>query len=92
MTDEVSMIQRLRSAQGHLEAVMRMADEGSCCADLLHQLSAVQGALDRVRRELVEAHLRQCLPEALAQDRLDDAVEEVVTVVFGGPPQRRVAE
>jgi DNA-binding FrmR family transcriptional regulator len=92
MTDEVTVLQRLRSAQGHLDAVVRMAEEGSHCLDVVHQLSAVQGALERVRRRLVEEHLRECVPEALATGRLADVIDELVTAVFGGPPRQKVME
>ncbi|MEX2134493.1 MAG: metal-sensing transcriptional repressor, partial [Acidimicrobiia bacterium] len=57
---------RLRSARGHLDGVINMVEDDRYCIDVLHQLSAVQGALDRVRRDILEAHLRGCVPEAVA--------------------------
>jgi CsoR family transcriptional regulator, copper-sensing transcriptional repressor len=45
---------RLRSARGHLDGVIRMVDEDRYCVDLLDQLSAVAGALDRIRRDILE--------------------------------------
>lgn len=92
MSGKTTMTQRLRSAQGHLDAVVRMAEEGSYCIDVVHQLSAVQGALERIRRQLVEEHLRECVPEALEKGRLADLIDEVVTAVFGGPPRQKVTE
>ncbi|HLF42981.1 MAG TPA: metal-sensitive transcriptional regulator [Acidimicrobiia bacterium] len=77
---------RLRTARGHLDGVIRMVDEDRYCIDVLHQLSAVQGALDRVRREVLEAHLRGCVPEAVAEGRIDDIVDELLTAMFGSAP------
>jgi len=77
---------RLRSARGHLDGVIRMVDEDRYCIDVLHQLSAVQGALDRVRRDILEAHLRGCVPEAVAEDRVDDVVDELLAATFGAAP------
>jgi DNA-binding FrmR family transcriptional regulator len=48
---------RLLSAKGHLEGVLRMLeDEGVYCVDVLKQLKAVQGALDRVGEMVLRAH------------------------------------
>jgi DNA-binding FrmR family transcriptional regulator len=80
---------RLRSARGHLDGVIRMVDGDRYCIDVLHQLSAVQGALDRVRRDILEAHLRGCVPETVAEGRLDDAVEELLAAIFGAAPGSR---
>lgn len=61
-----------------------MVEEDRYCIDVLHQLSAVQGALDRLRRDILEAHLRGCVPEAVAGGRVDDVVEELLAAAFGG--------
>lgn len=80
---------RLRSARGHLDGVIRMVEEDRYCIDVLHQLSAVQGALDRVRRDILEAHLRGCVPEAISEGRVDDIVDELLAAAFGSAPRER---
>lgn len=82
---------RLRTARGHLDAVVRMADDDRYCIDILHQLSAVQGALDGVRRDIIEAHLKGCVPEAAAEGRIDDIVGELMAALFGAAPGRKAA-
>lgn len=66
-----------------------MVDEDRYCIDVLHQVSAIQGALDRVRREVLEAHLRGCVPEAVAGGRVDDVVDELLAATFGAAPGNR---
>jgi DNA-binding FrmR family transcriptional regulator len=80
---------KLASARGHLDGVIRMVDEDRYCIDILHQLTAVQGALDRVRRDIVEAHLRGCVPEAISEGRLDDIVDELLAATFGAAPREK---
>ena len=63
-----------------------MVGEDRYCIDVLHQLSAVQGALDRVRRDILEAHLRGCVPEAFAEGRINDIVNELLAATFGATP------
>ena len=74
---------RLRSAQGHLEGVIRMVEDDRYCIEVLHQLAAVQGAIDRARRDILESHLRGCVPEAMAEGRMDQAVDELVEAALG---------
>lgn len=45
---------RLSRANGHLEAVLRMIDEGERYPDVLLQLMAVRGALDRATGLILE--------------------------------------
>lgn len=80
---------RLRTARGHLDAVVRMVDDDRYCIDVLHQLSAVQGSLESAKRDIIEAHLQSCVPEAVADGRMDDIVEELMAAVFGAAPGRK---
>jgi CsoR family transcriptional regulator, copper-sensing transcriptional repressor len=87
--DAPSTLARLRTARGHLDSIVNMVADDRYCIDILHQLSAVQGSLDRVRREIFDAHLRSCVPTALTAGRLDEVVEEVVGAAFGAAPRRQ---
>lgn len=78
---------KLRSARGHLDGVIRMVEEDRYCIDVLHQLSAVEGALERVRRDILEAHLRGCVPEAVSEGRTEDIVDELMAATFGAAPR-----
>ena len=87
MTADANPVEfKLRSARGHLDGVIRMVEEDRYCIDVLHQLSAVQGALDRVRGDILEAHLRGCVPEAVAEGWIDDVVGELLAASFGAAP------
>ncbi len=39
------ILQRLRSASGHLNAVIKMAEAGESCEQVIHQLGAVDAAI-----------------------------------------------
>jgi DNA-binding FrmR family transcriptional regulator len=84
--------QRLRTAQGHLDAVLRMMDADRYCVDILHQLSAVEAAITRARRDIIEGHLRGCVPAAIRDGSIEteDVAAEVLAAVFGnGTPTAR---
>ena len=48
---------RLKVAAGHLEGVRRMVDNDEYCVDLMKQLAAVQGTLERVQQIFLRNHL-----------------------------------
>ena len=52
---------RLKRAQGQLNAVIRMLDEGQDCEAVVTQLAAVNKALDRAGFAIVASGLQQCL-------------------------------
>ncbi len=83
MAVDRDVVQRLRTARGHLEAVTRMIEEDRSCVDVLHQLSAVRGALEAVCQELLEHHLRDCLAAEVAAGEVDDLVAELLTATLG---------
>ncbi len=84
--------QRLRTAQGHLDAVLRMLDTDRYCIDILHQLSAVEAIIARARQDIMEGHLHGCVPDAIRDGsiEIEHVAQEVVATVFGnGPPTPR---
>lgn len=84
--------QRLQSARGHLDAVVRMLDADRYCVDILHQLSAVDAAIARARRDILDGHLRGCVADALRDGEIGigEVTDEVLAAVFGaGAPAAR---
>lgn len=63
--EKVELLQRLRSVHGHLGGVIRMVEEDTYCIDLLHQVQAVQRALDKVSEHILESHLSTCVVTAV---------------------------
>lgn len=57
--EEVSkdVVTRLRRIEGQIRGIQRLIDEGSECRDIVTQLSAARGALDRVGFKLVASAL-----------------------------------
>lgn len=78
--------QRLQTARGHLEAVVRMLEADRYCIDILHQLAAVEAAIARARRDVVDGHIRGCVADAVRDGAIAmaDVAGEVEAAVFGG--------
>lgn len=62
-------VNRLKRARGQLTALIAAVESGADCRNLVTQLTAVRGALDKAGFELISTAMRDCLaasPEAPA--------------------------
>lgn len=76
---------RLAKAMGHLNAVHRMVDEKKYCIDVLHQLKAVQAALDKTAEEILKQHLETCVVEAIQNQDSERVIDELIQVFKRAP-------
>ena len=68
-----TVVNRLKSIEGHIRGIERMVEEDVYCMDILKQIKAVQQALERVGARTLENHLNTCVTTAI---RSDDSVEK----------------
>jgi DNA-binding FrmR family transcriptional regulator len=73
-----SVVNRLRTARGHLDAVLRMVEDDAYCPDVMKQLSAVQGQLERASRLVLRNHLETCVADAMVAGRTGEIVDELM--------------
>ncbi|GAB6137975.1 metal-sensitive transcriptional regulator [Halanaerobaculum tunisiense] len=60
-----------------------MIDEDKYCVDILNQIAAVKGALNKVGMSVLEAHTRGCVTDTIVeQDEAEDKIEELMDVIF----------
>lgn len=73
---------RLLSIRGHVEGILRMTeDEAIYCVDVLKQIKAVQGALDKVGVLVLKSHLRDHVVTAAQRGDTDEIVAELMEVL-----------
>lgn len=70
-------LKRLKTIEGHIRGVVRMMEEDTYCINILHQTLAVQRAIDKLNRDLLESHLQSCVKEAM-QDQSDERRKRVI--------------
>ena len=68
---------RLRKIAGQVAALERMVDEDRYCVDILLQIAAVRGALDKVGKLLLEGHVETCVTDAIRSGRAKDRNEKL---------------
>jgi DNA-binding FrmR family transcriptional regulator len=70
---------RLAIAKGHLESILEALQKDDVyCVDVMRQISAVQGALQKAGQITLESHLRAHVATAAARGDTETIVEELM--------------
>ncbi|MGH2658322.1 MAG: metal-sensitive transcriptional regulator [Actinomycetota bacterium] len=95
--NKVPILNRLKTARGHLDGIVQMVEEEAYCVDVMKQISAVQASLERANRLVLKNHLETCFSEAVRDGKEAAAVAELVdavkfTAALTGPKARVAGE
>ena len=66
------LVNRLSRIEGHIRGIKTMVQESRPCPDVLVQLAAVRGALDRVARLILDEHLDECVSRAAQEGNIEE--------------------
>ncbi|MBR4445467.1 MAG: metal-sensing transcriptional repressor [Solobacterium sp.] len=78
------ILNRFSRSIGHLESVRRMVERGEDCSDVLIQLAAVRGELNKISQQLLKEHLDHCIKDAVetgdleAIAKMNEAIEKLI--------------
>jgi CsoR family transcriptional regulator, copper-sensing transcriptional repressor len=75
------IVNRLSRIEGHIRGVKMMVQENRSCPDVLVQIAAVRGALDRVSRIILDEHLTECIARAAKEGNIEAEIEELKTAL-----------
>ncbi len=70
--DKKDNLRRLKNIEGHIRGIQRMVESDEYCIDLIRQIQAVQGALSKVRANILNEHLHSCLITAVRGEDPDE--------------------
>lgn len=71
------ILNRIARIEGHIRGIKTMIQDSRPCPDVLVQIAAVRGALDRVARIILDEHLSECITRASEQGDIEAEVEEL---------------
>jgi DNA-binding FrmR family transcriptional regulator len=74
------LLKRLRRIEGQVRGVQGMVEDDRYCIDILTQIDAIQGALDKVALGLLDDHARHCVTGAATADQVDKTDELMAAV------------
>jgi len=71
----------LKTAQGHLNAVVKMVEENRYCIDISTQLLAVISILKKANTLVISKHLETCVKDAAKSGNVDEKIEEMQKII-----------
>lgn len=75
------IVNRLSRIEGHIRGIKTMVQESRPCPDVLVQIAAVRGAIDRVSRVILDEHLTECVARAAKEGNIEAEIEELKTAL-----------
>ena len=81
-----SVLQRLGTIKGHIAGIEKMVEENKSCEDILFQLSAVMGAVNKLSAHILEGYTESCLNEvniddAKARQRIEALTKTMISML-----------
>lgn len=56
---------RLKTVEGHIAGIRRMINDGQYCIDVIRQIHAVNAALNKISKIILEEHMNTCMITAV---------------------------
>ena len=75
-----NMVSRLNRIEGQIRGISRMIEEDVYCDDILNQFKSVESAINGVRKNLLEAHMKSCVVHQIQDGRLE-VVDELLSTI-----------
>ena len=75
------IVNRLSRVEGHIRGIKTMVQESRPCPDVLVQIAAVRGALDRIARLILDEHLDECVSRAAQEGNIEEELDALKTAL-----------
>ena len=69
---------RMKRVEGQLRGVLKMMEDGKECEDVVHQLSAIRSAVDRIIVNVVGVDMSKCLVEHLGKEKDQTDTDKII--------------
>ncbi|CAM5186796.1 Transcriptional repressor FrmR [Castellaniella defragrans] len=81
--DKPKLLGRVRRIRGQVEAIERSLEAEKECADILHQIAAVRGAIQGLMGEVIESHIKGHVAgdETFTQADRERGANELIAVI-----------
>lgn len=75
------LLNRLKRIEGQVRGIHQMIENDRYCVDILHQISAIQSAMNKVSLALLEDHTHHCVVKAIEGQNGEEAIQELMDVM-----------
>lgn len=79
--DQKQITRLLKTARGQIDGILKMVEEDRYCIDISHQLMACEAVLKKANKEILRAHMKHCVHDAINSDDQDKKIDEMIKVI-----------
>ena len=79
--DKQKITRLLKTARGQMDGILKMVEDDRYCIDISHQLMATEAILNKVNKEILTAHLKNCVSNAETEAEREEKVDELVSML-----------
>ena len=78
MADKVVVSRLLKTARGQIDGILKMVEDDRYCIDISNQIMAAESILARTNREVLKAHLKGCVLDAVQTGNSEEKIDEII--------------
>ncbi|MEG0276400.1 MAG: metal-sensing transcriptional repressor [Coprobacillus sp.] len=71
----------LKTARGQIDGILKMIEEDRYCVDISNQVMATQAVLKRANKEIIGAHMKHCVYDAIENQDGEKKIEEMIGII-----------
>ena len=80
MADREKINRFLKTARGQIDGILKMIEENRYCIEISNQIMACQAILSKVNKEVLNAHLCNCVLHSSGEDS-KEKLQEISTIL-----------
>ena len=80
--DREQVLRKLKTVRGQIEGLIRMVEDDRYCIDISNQLMASIGILKNINKDVLDAHLRNCVTEAFDSGDQSDKKQKIDEMIL----------
>ncbi len=74
-------INLLKTAKGHVEAIINMVNTDRYCVDVSRQIIAVQAILKKANLTILRQHMSTCVVDAVQNRNSEEKFDEIIKIL-----------
>ena len=79
--DRKNIVRTLNTAKGQINGILKMIEDDRYCLDIANQIMAAQALLKKANQEILTAHMRHCVKDAMNTEEAEEKIEEMIKVI-----------
>lgn len=79
--DKPDITRLIKTARGQLDGILKMIEEDRYCIDISNQLMATEAIINKANKQILSAHIKGCVYEAVKSDNADEKIDELVNLI-----------